>query len=92
MDEAFLVYSGSRSVQTPKLFQGNLDQHLPNVFYNTAEGNQPIFVKYFFLITFADSLNSSGNNNNVFVYCAGHIWYNTWSHSIQCKYTNKQHI
>ena len=48
MDEAFLVYSGSRSVQTPKLFQGNLDQHLPNVFYNTAEGNQPIFLKYFF--------------------------------------------
>ena len=29
-----------------------------------------------------DSTNSSGNDNNVFACCAGHSWYNTWSHSI----------
>ena len=36
-------------------------------------------------LTYRDSLNSSGNDNNAFVCCAGHSQYNTWRHSIQCK-------
>ena len=39
-------------------------------------------------LTYGDSLNSSGNDNNAFVRCAGHIWYDTWRHSIQCKKTH----
>ena len=36
-------------------------------------------------LTYGDNLNSSGNDNNAFVCCVGHIWYDTWRHSIQCK-------